>query len=106
MSTQRARPVLLFIGLVANFAAAAIGVTLADESWPIRIVTVVLGIAVGLAIGWKQDLWRVLAGIAIGVGISVAMLTNTIGLWLGFTALMSAAAGSTARQAWESRSHT
>jgi len=85
----------LSLGVIANAGAVVVGLTADSTEWPVRFITVVVGVAVGFALGWNGHLLDVSAGLAIVVAVSVAMLTGTITLWLGFTAMMSVATGAT-----------
>ena len=94
----------LRLGVIANAGAVVVGLTADSTSWLVRVITVVIGLAIGIALGWKGQLRDVLASLAIVLTVSVAMLTGTITLWLGFTAVMSVATGATIRQIVDLRS--
>jgi hypothetical protein len=87
-----------WFAVVASAGAAVLGATADTTSWPIRVVVVVTGVAIGFALGWKSNLQNVLASLTFVLVVSAAMLSGAITLWLGFSAVMSAATGSTVRQ--------
>jgi hypothetical protein len=95
----------LWFALVVNAAAVLFFVVADSTSWSIRILAVVIGVALGFAIGrTPTELGPVVAAIAIALAVSLAMVTGTITQWLGLTAIMSAATGTVVRQLALSRS--
>ena len=86
--------------VVVNGVAALLGLTADSSSWPIRIAAVAIGLAIGFAVGWKWKAspWQLVATLVFVLAVSAAMITGTITGWLGFTAIMSGATGSTIRQ--------
>lgn len=113
-STAAPKKSLLVLVVVIDLAAVVAGVVADSQehggsgnSWFIRVATVTVAVAVGYAIGWKghsAPIWQVLVSLMIVFVIGLAMLNGTITLWLGFTALMSAALGAAVRQLRDVRS--
>ncbi|MFZ1863425.1 MAG: hypothetical protein WAU39_04325 [Polyangiales bacterium] len=88
----------LWWGVVLNAGAVVVGLTADSSSWTIRVLAVAIGVAVGFALRLKDDAGGVLLSLAIVLTVSIAMLTGTITLWLGFISLTSIVTGSLVRQ--------